>query len=65
VRHAARPSIAVTSHWIPLPAAARRLGLSWAAVIALVKTGRLEGRLCAGQRWFIRSDSIAKWQRAA
>lgn len=50
--------------WVPLPVAARRLGLRWDATIELVRSRELEGRLCAGCRWFVRADSIRAYRSA-
>lgn len=50
--------------WRALPAAARLLRLPWGAIIALIKSGELEGRLVAGPRWFISVPSLLKYRRA-
>jgi hypothetical protein len=39
------------------------LGLSWDAVIELVKRGRLQGRLVGGRRWFIRTPAVERMAR--
>jgi hypothetical protein len=54
--------------WIPLPDAARRLGLRFDSVIGLIHTGYLVGYLACGRRWFVRRDSLERyraWRKAA
>lgn len=46
--------------WVPLPVAARRLRLRMESVAALVRGGRVTGRLVGGRRWFVRSDSLER-----
>ncbi len=60
--HTASPSSsqAAAPTWVPLPVAAARLRRRPDSVITLIRGGRLIGRL-VGTRWFIHSNSLARF----
>ncbi len=62
---AAVPTSRQPASWLPLPTVARRLGLRFDTVITLIRTRKLEGRLCGGRRWFVRADSLQYTSRWA
>jgi len=48
--------------WVPLPKAARRLGISFPLALHLVRTRELPGQLVGGARWFVRAADLERYR---
>ena len=51
--------------WLPLPKVARRLRMRQAVALRLIHARALPAKLVAGRRWFVRSDVLLSFRRAA
>lgn len=49
--------------YVPLPKAARQLGVSLGRAVDLIRRGQLRARLVGGRRWFVRGDALVEYRR--